>query len=156
MSMLPVIGVSMINYWSSNGSRVTLKVSPVIPTVSLSSDKDREQHQPFFIYYHHFPKVCPETLRESTALECWFGVIFMLIFTGLFHKVIMQSGSGLCDWALQTDPFEYAVQIGQRVRCPTGSRDELFKCLQSASTLDILRAQRVGKVRLTEWWSPIA
>ncbi|XP_015782260.1 carboxylesterase 4A isoform X2 [Tetranychus urticae] len=65
---------------------------------------------------------------------------------GLFHKAILESGSGLCDWALQSDPWDYAVQIGQRLRCPITPRDTLIECLRVVPTLDLLRAQSNGKI----------
>ena len=37
--------------------------------------------------------------------------------SGLFHAAIMQSGSGLCDWARERSPLQFARQIAEHVGC---------------------------------------
>jgi hypothetical protein len=38
-------------------------------------------------------------------------IIFDFIFTGLFHKFILQSASALCDWSIEKSPLEYALKV---------------------------------------------
>ncbi|XP_069974330.1 venom carboxylesterase-6 [Penaeus vannamei] len=56
---------------------------------------------------------------------------------GLFHRAILQSGSGLCSWGSRADHREVAVKVGQLVNCSkAGSTTEsldsgtLLACLQ--------------------------
>lgn len=86
-------------------------------------------------------------MNRSINCYCIF-LINSINLIGLFHKAIMESGSGLCDWALQSDPWDYAVQIGQRLRCPVAPRETLVDCLRVVPTLDLLRAQNNGKVSI--------
>jgi carboxylesterase type B len=37
--------------------------------------------------------------------------------SGLFHAAILQSGSGLCSWAREREPFIFAKKVAQRVGC---------------------------------------
>jgi len=58
----------------------------------------------------------------------------------------MQSGSGLCDWALENRPLDYAREIGHLVKCPITSSSILINCLRSMSVYTLLTAQSKGKV----------
>ncbi|XP_037804495.1 venom carboxylesterase-6-like isoform X1 [Penaeus monodon] len=58
---------------------------------------------------------------------------------GLFHRAILQSGTGLCSWSSRTDHREVAVKVGQLLNCSeAGSTAEdldsraLLACLQKA------------------------
>jgi hypothetical protein len=33
------------------------------------------------------------------------------LYTGLFHKFILQSASALCDWSIEKSPLEYAMKV---------------------------------------------
>lgn len=58
----------------------------------------------------------------------------------------MQSGSGLCDWALQRDPLKNAQSIGKQLKCPISSSDDLIDCVKTAPVVDILRSEKNLKV----------
>ncbi|MPC32134.1 Bile salt-activated lipase [Portunus trituberculatus] len=53
------------------------------------------------------------------------------IAKGLFSRSILQSGTALCPWAINSNPRKAAIQVGTTLGCPThhGS-DALLLCLQ--------------------------
>lgn len=59
----------------------------------------------------------------------------------------MQSGSGLCDWALQRDPLNSAQSVGKQLGCPTSSSSDLVDCVRTAPVIDLLQSQKKLKVR---------
>lgn len=58
----------------------------------------------------------------------------------------MQSGSALCDWALEGDPYSYAREVAQRLDCPTDSTSAIVNCIRHKPILDILNVQKDNKV----------
>lgn len=68
------------------------------------------------------------------------------IFLGLFHRAIAQSGSALCEWALEREPLQFAREVAQTVGCPTDNSIDLVECLRRTHYSEILRAQSKGKV----------
>lgn len=63
-----------------------------------------------------------------------------------FQRVVLQSGSPLCHWALQDKPKDYAVSLANQLGCDAYQSEDLVKCLKEQSTSDILRAQRELKI----------
>ncbi|KAK7068043.1 Carboxylesterase 5A [Halocaridina rubra] len=62
---------------------------------------------------------------------------------GLFHRVILQSGSALCPWALASNHREVAMKIGQLFNCSSVSKirsDRLLSCLQEAPVKELTLA----------------
>ncbi|GAB6032348.1 hypothetical protein CHUAL_010985 [Chamberlinius hualienensis] len=53
--------------------------------------------------------------------------------SGLFQKVIAQSGSPLSPWSIQKNPLYYAKKLGQYCNCPTYSTTALVRCLQNVN-----------------------
>ena len=64
----------------------------------------------------------------------------------MFNKAIMQSGSGLCSWALERHPLDYAQEIAKRLYCPLSPTFLLVYCLTNKSVSNLLIAQSKGKV----------
>ncbi|XP_037933074.1 glutactin-like [Teleopsis dalmanni] len=59
--------------------------------------------------------------------------------TGLFKRVIVQSGSILGHWAINSDPRKQTERICEALNCGVCKRnDELYDCLSKATVLDIL------------------
>ena len=58
----------------------------------------------------------------------------------------MQSGSGLCHWAMEQYPLDYAKQVAEFTGCPTSSSQLIVDCLRSKPTAALLRAQSVVKI----------
>lgn len=67
---------------------------------------------------------------------------------GLFHRAIAQSGSALCDWAVERDPLSFAQTIAQSVGCTQSTSDTMVECLRTISSSSLLRAQSKFKVTI--------
>lgn len=65
---------------------------------------------------------------------------------GLFHRAIAQSGSALCDWAIEKDPLSFAQGVAESVGCPNNSNERMVECLRTISASSLLRAQSKFKV----------
>ncbi|CAG2103189.1 unnamed protein product [Medioppia subpectinata] len=65
---------------------------------------------------------------------------------GLFHRAIAQSGSALCEWALERSPLLFARQVAQTVGCPTSSTIDLVNCLRNTHFSALLTAQSNAKM----------
>ncbi|RZF46069.1 hypothetical protein LSTR_LSTR004782 [Laodelphax striatellus] len=63
-----------------------------------------------------------------------------LVTPDMFQRVIVQSGSSLCDWALDRDPVEHAKRIAELANCTDENRDELALCLHRTNTWELLVA----------------
>jgi len=95
--------------------------------------------------YTFFHMVSPLS-QGLTILGLTFLITTCILFLGLFHKVILQSGSGLCHWAIESDPLQYAEKIAENIRCSTSSTISIVDCLRRASVYDLLRAESKEKV----------
>ncbi|XP_071941150.1 cholinesterase-like [Antedon mediterranea] len=63
----------------------------------------------------------------------------------LFSQGIMQSGSGLCGWAVELDTekaIEDAMSVGRNLNCSYQSSKELLTCLRTKTTAELLEVQR--------------
>ncbi|CAG2174552.1 unnamed protein product, partial [Oppiella nova] len=60
---------------------------------------------------------------------------------GLFHRAIAQSGSALCEWALERSPLMFARDVAQSVGCPTQTTIDLVNCLRKTHFSLLLKAQ---------------
>jgi len=72
------------------------------------------------------------------------SVIFHLISPvskGLFSAAIAQSGSALCDWAVERNPRKFATDIASSVGCPIDPSDRMVDCLRTISPTALLKAQ---------------
>ncbi|KAI1292264.1 Venom carboxylesterase-6 [Halotydeus destructor] len=65
---------------------------------------------------------------------------------GLFHRAIMQSGSALCDWAIERSPLRFARDIAESVGCPSSPTNRLVDCLRTISPKALLKAQSKVKI----------
>lgn len=69
------------------------------------------------------------------------------ISTGLFHRVIAQSGSPLCSWSMESNPEGAAEEIAHGSGCrPEATHVEMLKCLRLAPLGKLLAAQQRGKI----------
>lgn len=66
---------------------------------------------------------------------------------GLFHGAIAQSGSALCDWAIERNPLRFAQDVAETLGCPPNPSTKLVECLRTMSSSALLRAQSKFKVR---------
>jgi len=70
----------------------------------------------------------------------------VLVIEGLFQRAIMQSGSALCDWAIERSPLRFARDIAESVGCPSSPSNQLVECLRSITPTALLKAQSKVKV----------
>ena len=54
--------------------------------------------------------------------------------TGLFHQIILQSGTDISDWAvngIERHPEKDTKNIAQSLGCPTGQSKDMMDCLRT-------------------------
>ena len=74
------------------------------------------------------------------------------IISGLFHRVILMSGSGFAPWAMVKDPQNYAFQLGEAFNCSTQSTKWNNKA--DGSPLLEVTSDRLGQVcSLTQFFT---
>ena len=72
--------------------------------------------------------------------------------SGLFHRVILMSGSGFAPWAMVKDPQNYAFQLGEAFNCSTQSTK--WKSKADGSPLLEVTSDRLGQVcSLTQFFT---
>ncbi|XP_026685725.1 esterase FE4-like, partial [Diaphorina citri] len=66
-----------------------------------------------------------------------------LVFSGLFHRVIMQSGSALDSWAFHTaeDNRDNGVAVAKLLGCQSEDSRSVLDFLKSQPALDLLKPQ---------------
>lgn len=61
------------------------------------------------------------------------------IARGLFHKAIIQSGSSLCSWAIQSDPLSYVFKLALSLGCDDKNINNVLTFLRSAPLYELLK-----------------
>ncbi|XP_046587078.1 esterase E4 isoform X2 [Neodiprion lecontei] len=76
---------------------------------------------------------------HSSGSACVHLLTLSKLTIGLFHKFIMQSGSGLAQWAYRPRAVyaKRAFELGDYVGCLNDTSDSLVRCLRNKSVLDI-------------------
>lgn len=74
--------------------------------------------------------------------------------TGLFNRGISQSGSTLDPWVLMENAREKTYKVADLVGCPTGSSEEVLKCLKSKPARHIVQSVREFQPWLYNPFSP--
>ena len=74
------------------------------------------------------------------------NVLDSFTILGLFHRVILMSGSSHAPWAKVKDPLKYAVQLAKRFNCtiPEDLRNEhekIVDCLRNITAEELLSAK---------------
>lgn len=59
---------------------------------------------------------------------------------GLYHKMIIESGSILGNWPIDNDPLTPAVAIARLLNCPVNDISATAECLKKAPAMDIVNA----------------
>ncbi|OXU25995.1 hypothetical protein TSAR_009173 [Trichomalopsis sarcophagae] len=57
----------------------------------------------------------------------------MLLFTGLFHNIVLLSGSALSPWASVHDPNDLRVQVAKQLDCRHENDEDIAECLRAVS-----------------------
>jgi carboxylesterase type B len=72
-----------------------------------------------------------------------------LLFSGLFHGAISQSGSVFMPWVLPpADPLAKAKEQAQVVGCPNGNSTALVRCLRGMEAKGLVK----NEVSNTLYW----
>nr|XP_046916154.1 esterase E4-like isoform X1 [Dermatophagoides farinae] len=67
--------------------------------------------------------------------------------TGLFNRVIAQSGSPLCSWSMEYNAANVAIELGRKIGCPIRRGNaELIECLRRVKLTVLLKEQQQGKI----------
>ncbi|XP_046587081.1 esterase E4-like [Neodiprion lecontei] len=76
---------------------------------------------------------------HSSGSSCVHLLTLSKLTIGLFHKFIMQSGSGLVEWAYRPRAVyaKRAFELGDYVGCLNDTSDSLVRCLRNKNVLDI-------------------
>lgn len=75
-----------------------------------------------------------------------FGYLFfsnLISYKGLFWAAITQSGSALCDWAVEEDPYSYTKLLSSSLGCRVEeSSRSIVDCLRRRSATEIVTTQQ--------------
>ena len=71
---------------------------------------------------------------------------YYFIVSGLFHRVILMSGSAFAPWARVKDPLKYAVQLGKYFNCSIPEdldkdHEQISDCLRRIPADSLLTAK---------------
>lgn len=74
-------------------------------------------------------------------------LIFALCFpAGLFHNVVLLSGSALSPWASVHDPNDLRVQVAKQLDCRYEGDEDIAECLRLV-TLESLLAVDLNEIK---------
>lgn len=79
---------------------------------------------------------------ESAGAAAVSHLLLSPLARGLFWTAITQSGSALCDWAVEEHPRSYASQLASSLNCNDESSQTIVKCLRHKSSVDLISAQQ--------------
>ncbi|XP_075211345.1 carboxylesterase 4A-like [Lycorma delicatula] len=75
-----------------------------------------------------------------------------MVKPSMFQRVIIQSGSSLCDWAVDRTPEEHAIRIAALANCTEESYEDMVLCLHKTNAWALLIAHSdfLTEVLITE------
>ncbi|KAK2576577.1 hypothetical protein KPH14_005247 [Odynerus spinipes] len=65
---------------------------------------------------------------------------------GLFHRVVLSSGSALSPWASVHDPNDLRIKVAEQIGCPAENDEDIADCLRGVS-LQTLMAVELPEIR---------
>lgn len=65
---------------------------------------------------------------------------------GLFHRVIAQSGTALCAWAVTGTVGKYTQMVAQHLKCPQSPSRDTLLCLRSKTAEEIAMSRKSYEV----------
>ena len=71
---------------------------------------------------------------------------YFYFISGLFHRVILMSGSLFAPWSRVRDPLNYALQLGRKFNCSiptdlTNEHGKVVDCLRNVTAEKLMSAQ---------------
>lgn len=74
--------------------------------------------------------------------------IFVYVFSGLFNRAIIQSGTALCPWASNKNHRTFAIKTGQEFNCSIDFGTEKYlTCMQNVNSNYLAIASEKTNVR---------
>lgn len=77
------------------------------------------------------------------------------LFTGLFQRAILQSGSANCPWAFTYSPKQSAIRMARQVNCYSDedslSTMDMVKCLREKPAAELAKLYGTFRVRNFIW-----
>ena len=61
------------------------------------------------------------------------------MYVGLFHRIILMSGTALCDQFMQATPQESAAELANRFECTSEEGKDIVECLRRQTQQDIVK-----------------
>lgn len=77
--------------------------------------------------------LCIAWLKAAKGTVC--------LCAGLFHRVVLSSGSALSPWASVHDPNDLRTKIGEQMGCSTEGDDDIADCLRGVPLKTLLDVQ---------------
>ena len=79
-------------------------------------------------------------------LFCYSDTLVKVFISGLFHRVILMSGSLFAPWSRVRDPLNYALQLGRKFNCSiptdlTNEHGKVVDCLRNVTAEKLMSAQ---------------
>ncbi|XP_078043376.1 neuroligin 5 [Augochlora pura] len=60
---------------------------------------------------------------------------------GLFHRVVLSSGSALSPWAAVHDPNDLRLKVAEQIGCSTGNDEDIADCLRGVPLYDLMAVE---------------
>lgn len=68
------------------------------------------------------------------------GLQLFFMFSGLFNRVILQSGSAFCHWSYTENVAQKTKHVANMMGCPTNNSVDTVKCLRSRPGISITKS----------------
>ena len=63
------------------------------------------------------------------------------MFAGLFHRVVLSSGSALSPWASVHDPNDLRLKVAEQIGCSTENDEDIADCLRGVPLRELMAVE---------------
>lgn len=63
------------------------------------------------------------------------------MFAGLFHRVVLSSGSALSPWASVHDPNDLRSKVAKQIGCSTEDDEDIANCLRGIPLRELMAVE---------------
>lgn len=63
------------------------------------------------------------------------------MIAGLFHRVVLSSGSALSPWASVHDPNDLRLKVGEQIGCSTENDEDIADCLRGVPLRELMAVE---------------
>ena len=67
-------------------------------------------------------------------------MVILCLLIGLFHRIILLSGSALSPWASVHDPNDLHIKISQQLNCTT-ENDDIADCIRETDLATLMNLE---------------